>query len=135
MTGFPGIRAFGGLISNRLSIVTLTGDMEHGFARVKCKDCGHEYVLAFSCKRRQFLPFLPPETGCGIRGTALHGRPEKGASPALCVQHPQDLRGYFLYERKLISRLSRCAWESLKVFIQQAVPEQEPIPGAVIACR
>ena len=32
------------------------GDMSHGFARVKCKDCGHEYLLAFSCKRRHFCP-------------------------------------------------------------------------------
>ncbi len=24
--------------------------------RVKCKDCGHEYLLAFSCKRRHFCP-------------------------------------------------------------------------------
>jgi len=28
------------------------GDLHHGFARVKCPDCGHEYLLAFSCKRR-----------------------------------------------------------------------------------
>jgi len=32
------------------------GDIHNGFARVKCKDCGHEYRLAFSCKRRHFCP-------------------------------------------------------------------------------
>jgi len=32
------------------------GDLHNGFARVKCKDCGHEYLLAFSCKRRHFCP-------------------------------------------------------------------------------
>ncbi len=26
------------------------GDLHHGFARVKCPDCHHEYLLAFSCK-------------------------------------------------------------------------------------
>nr|WP_272936660.1 transposase zinc-binding domain-containing protein [Syntrophus gentianae] len=31
-------------------------DLHHGFARIKCKDCGHEYLLAFSCKRRHFCP-------------------------------------------------------------------------------
>ena len=25
------------------------GDLHFGFARVKCEDCGHEYLLAFSC--------------------------------------------------------------------------------------
>ncbi len=28
------------------------GDLHCGFARVKCEDCGHEYLLPFSCKRR-----------------------------------------------------------------------------------
>jgi hypothetical protein len=25
------------------------GDLHFGFARVRCEDCGHEYLLAFSC--------------------------------------------------------------------------------------
>ena len=28
----------------------------HGFLRVRCKDCGHSRVVAFSCKRRGFCP-------------------------------------------------------------------------------
>jgi ribosomal protein S27E len=31
-------------------------DLHNGFARIRCKDCGHEYLLAFSCKRRHFCP-------------------------------------------------------------------------------
>ena len=46
---------------------------------------------------------------------------------------PKILRRYFLYDRKFLADLSRCAWESLKVFLQDAVPENDPIPGAVIA--
>lgn len=31
--------------------------MDHfGFARVRCEEYGHEYLLAFSCKRRHFCP-------------------------------------------------------------------------------
>jgi hypothetical protein len=30
------------------------GDVHFGFARVKCAACGHEYLLAYSCKRRYF---------------------------------------------------------------------------------
>ena len=30
------------------------GILHNGFARVKCGECGHEYLLAFSCKRRHF---------------------------------------------------------------------------------
>ncbi|MCJ7684980.1 MAG: transposase, partial [Desulfobacteraceae bacterium] len=35
----------------------------------------------------------------------------------------------------LVSDLSRCGWESLKVFFQIAVPEKEAVPGAVIAIQ
>ena len=34
------------------------GDLHFGFARVKCEDCGHEFLLAYSCKRRHFCPSL-----------------------------------------------------------------------------
>jgi len=30
------------------------GDLKQGFVRVRCPDCGHEYLLAFSCKGRYF---------------------------------------------------------------------------------
>jgi len=39
---------------------------------------------------------------------------------------PKILRRYFLYDRKLLSDLSRCGWESLKVFFQEAVPVEDP---------
>jgi len=32
------------------------GDLHNGFARVMHKDCGHEYFLAFSCKRIHYCP-------------------------------------------------------------------------------
>ena len=28
------------------------GDPHHGFARIYCDACGHDYLLAFSCKMR-----------------------------------------------------------------------------------
>ena len=37
------------------------GRLEHGFLRVRCKDCHHERLVAFSCKRRGFCP------SCGAR--------------------------------------------------------------------
>ncbi len=48
---------------------------------------------------------------------------------------PKMLRRYFLYDRRLLSDLSRCSWESLKVFFHEAVPEENAVPGAVIAIQ
>jgi hypothetical protein len=32
------------------------GVLDHGFARIRCDACAHEYLLAFSCKCRYFCP-------------------------------------------------------------------------------
>jgi len=48
---------------------------------------------------------------------------------------PKILRRYFLYDRKLLSDLSRCGWESLKVFFQETVPEEDAVHSAVIAIQ
>ena len=48
---------------------------------------------------------------------------------------PKILRRYLLYDRDLLSDLSCCAWESLKLFLQQAVPERNPIPDAAITTQ
>jgi hypothetical protein len=37
------------------------GILAHGFLRLRCVDCGHDNLLAFSCKRRGFRP------SCGAR--------------------------------------------------------------------
>ncbi|MFH1709079.1 MAG: transposase zinc-binding domain-containing protein, partial [Planctomycetota bacterium] len=30
--------------------------LDYGFARVRCPQCKHEYLVAFSCKARGFCP-------------------------------------------------------------------------------
>ena len=32
------------------------GDLKEGFARVRCKDCGEEFFVAFSCRQRSCCP-------------------------------------------------------------------------------
>jgi len=102
---------------------------------MKCKDCGHEYLLAFSCKRRHFCPSCHQkrvvEFGEWLCMDVLKKIPHRH----FVFSIPKILRRYFLYDRKLLADLSRCAWESLKVFLQEAVPENDPIPGAVIAMQ
>ena len=36
---------------------------------------------------------------------------------------PKILRWYFLYDRDLLSDLNRYAWDSLKLFLRETVPE------------
>jgi hypothetical protein len=129
------------------------GDLHHGLARVKCRDGHHEYLLAFVLKQSgnpalagqapSFLPLLPSEAGGGIRGMALFLRAQEGSPPAFRLQPPEDPAAVFSRSlsptrsgnRHFLSHLSRCAWESLKLFLQQAVPERTPLPGAAIAIQ
>jgi hypothetical protein len=46
---------------------------------------------------------------------------------------PKILLRYLLYDRSLRSELSRCAWETLKEFFQEAFPEKDAVPRAIIA--
>ena len=41
-----------------------SGNLAHGFLRLHCGDCGHDKLVAFSCKRRGFCP------SCGARRMA-----------------------------------------------------------------
>ena len=45
------------------------GILAHGFLRLHCGDCGHDKLVAFSCKRRSFCPL------CGARHTAQTAAP------------------------------------------------------------
>ena len=109
------------------------GILHHGFARVRCGDCGHEYLLAFSCKRRHFCPSCHQkrvvEFGEWLCEEVLKAVPHRH----FVFSIPKILRRYFLYDRRLLSDLSRCAWETLKEFFQDTVPEEGAVPGAVIA--
>ncbi len=40
------------------------GILAHGFLRLRCGDCGHDKLVAFSCKRQGFCP------SCGARRMA-----------------------------------------------------------------
>lgn len=126
------------------------GDLYNGFARVKCKDCNHEYLLAFSCKRRHFCPSCHQkrvvEFGEWLCANVLKKVPYRH----FVFSIPKILRRYFLGACPVLdtgievfllipafagTSLSRCAWESLKVFLQDVIPEKDPVPGAVIAIQ
>jgi hypothetical protein len=39
------------------------------------------------------------------------------------------------HDRSLLSELSRCVWESLRMFLRETVPQRGAVPGAVIAIQ
>ncbi len=111
------------------------GDLKEGFARVRCPDCGHEYLLAFSCKGRWFCPCCHAKKviqfGELLKNTILYPIPHR----QYVFSIPIMLRVYFKHERELLSKLCRCAYESLLIFLRNAIGLTEGVPGVVMSIQ
>lgn len=77
------------------------GLLEHGFARVECRECGFERLVAFSCKGRSVCPSC---AGRRMNDTAAHlvdhVLPETPIRQWVCSL-PFELRTPLGYDRKL----------------------------------
>ena len=111
------------------------GVLKNGFARVRCGDCGHEYLLAFSCKRRYFCPSCHQkrvvEFGEWLCRKVVKAVPHRH----VVLSIPKILRRYFLFDRKLLSELSRCGWDALKTLFTTGSRNKKAVPGAVFAIQ
>jgi len=50
------------------------------------------------------------------------------------ISIPKRLRIYFLYDRKLLAKLSKCAWNVITAYLKSTVPD-DAVPGASIAVQ
>jgi hypothetical protein len=89
------------------------GDLKEGFARVRCPDCKEEYFVAFSCRQRSCCP------SCDQKRALLLAHRLKGEVLA-DVPHrqwvftvPKRLRVYFRYDRTLLGKLCRAAYDTV----------------------
>ncbi|MBF0547652.1 MAG: transposase zinc-binding domain-containing protein [Candidatus Riflebacteria bacterium] len=111
------------------------GDLHNGFARVKCGGCGHEFLVPFTCKRRNFCPSCHQKRVIEFGEFLCTSVLKKVPHLHVVFSLPKILRRYFLYDRKLLADLSRCAWETLSLFLKTAAPDENPVPGAVVAVQ
>ena len=111
------------------------GDLHFGFARVKCNDCNEEYLLPFSCKRRYFCPSCHQKRVVEFGETLYEEVLKQVPHRQWVFSIPKRLRVYFMYDRKLLGKLSQCAWLVLSAYLKQGVSIDNPNPGAVIAVQ
>lgn len=110
------------------------GDLQHGFARVRCPDCRHEFFVAFSCKQRCICP------SCAQKRTLLFGI-HLADDVCLNVPHrqfvwtvPKRLRIFFRYHRDLLAQLPALAWQSIRQ-TYRALLGPEATPGGILAIQ
>ncbi len=111
------------------------GILEHGFARVRCVACKHEYLLAFSCKCRYFCPSCQAKRlvlwGLWLQETLLADVPHRQVVLAV----PKRLRPYLLYNRAPLGELSRVAARTITAFIRTTVGERGLSVGIVASIQ
>ena len=111
------------------------GDLHKGFARIKCPDCHHEYLLAFSCRGRWFCPSYHNKKvvrfGHHLKETVLYPVPHR----QYVFSIPKILRKFFLYDRKLLGKLSQCAAKTITKFFKITLGKKTGLPGMVVAIQ
>ena len=108
------------------------GNLERGFARIRCDHCEHEYLLAFSCKSRWFCPSCHQKnvqtTARFILGQVVAAVPHRHYVLAI----PRMLRTYFQRHRHLLKRLCTLAHESLREYFRTALDCPEGVPAIIM---
>ena len=109
------------------------GVLDHGFAWIRCDDCAHEYLLAFSCKCRYFCP------SCHAKRLAIWTQwldttllaPVPHRQVVLTI--PKRLRAYFLHRRRLLGGIARVAARTVTAAIRSLTGERTLAVG-IVAC-
>ena len=108
------------------------GDPHFGFARIRCKECGAEYLRAFSCKCRGFCPSCSKRKSLDL-SIFLEEELFRPVSHRHWVWSvPKLLRLHFLHHRELLPKLCRCAWKSLTLFLHESFERKDVFPGAIL---
>ncbi|MEX2493498.1 MAG: transposase zinc-binding domain-containing protein [Nitrospirales bacterium] len=109
------------------------GILAHGFLRLRCGDCTHEKLVAFSCKRRGFCP------ACGARRmaeTAAHLVEQVMPQVPVrqwVVSFPIPLRHLFATQPQLLSPVLQVIHRALSTFMihQAGLTHAQAQTGAV----
>jgi Putative transposase/Transposase zinc-binding domain len=109
------------------------GILAHGFLRVRCPECAHEKLVAFSCKRRGFCP------SCGARRmveSAAHLVERvipRVAARQWVLSFPIPLRVLFAAHPELLSSVLQIIHRVIATFLikQAGVKRQDAGTGAV----
>ena len=111
------------------------GILDYGFARVRCPECKHEYLVAFSCKARGFCPSCQSkrqaEFAAFLTDEVLAPVPHR----QVVLSVPRRLRPYFFHHRTLLSKLARCGYETVRDLIREALGMPACAPGAVVSVQ
>jgi len=111
------------------------GDLKQGFARIRCPECHHEYLLSFSCRGRWFCPSCHAkkvvQLSVSLTENILFPVPHRQYVFSL----PILVRQFFRYDRKLLSVLCHCAIRAMQEFFRVSLNLPDGVSGVVMAIQ
>jgi hypothetical protein len=108
------------------------GDWNRGFARVRCRSCPEEFLVAFSCRGRGLCPSCGAKRAAEVAAFLRDEVVEDVGHAQWVFTAPKMLRVYFLHHRELLGELSRAAYETVKELLAAAAGEEKGFrPGVV----
>jgi len=111
------------------------GDLKEGFARVRCPDCKKEFFVAFSCRQRACC------TSCDKKRSLLlaHRLNEEVLADVPHRQWvftiPKRLRVYFRYDRSLLGKLCKAAYETICDVFKMEIDGDCGVPAMIGAAQ
>jgi len=107
------------------------GIFDQGVARVRCPDCRHEFLVAFSCKLRGLCPSCHQKRELLWAEWAERELLEDVPHRQVVFTIPKRLRIFFRYDRTLLGELAGCASRALKLYFTVYFDGADVTPGAV----
>ena len=111
------------------------GDLQHGFARVRCPRCREEFFVPFSCRRRCFCPSCHQKRALEKAGWVAEQICAEVAHRQFVFTIPKLLRIYFRFERRLLDELCRVAARTAITVYRTACGRPDAVPGMVGAIQ
>ncbi len=127
-----GLGFWRGFVDDAVNRYLDCGLFEHGFARVQCGGCHHEFLVAFSCKGRGLCSSCGAKRAAEFAAFLADEVLEEVDHDQWVFTLPKMLRPYFMRQRELLGDLCRLAYDTVLEMMAAVVPEEEGFrPGMV----
>jgi ribosomal protein S27E len=120
-----------GLVDEVVARYLDCGLWHSGFARVRCRRCPEEFLVAFSCQGRGLCPSCGAQRAAELAAFLQDEVVVEVGHAQWVFTMPKMLRVYFLHHRELLGTLSVAAYETVKELMTAAVEEKGFRPGVV----
>ncbi len=107
------------------------GDLHFGFARVQCTGCPHEMFVPFSCRQRCLCPSCHQKRSLLLADRMVRSICQPVPHRQIVWTNPKRLRIYFRYDRHLLGRLARAAWETILEVYRTVLRRDDVLPGVI----